>query len=239
MGNMKEMPSERFCFNKIPYLASTLIISILEFLWCAYYTCSLFYWGFENEYSKENDEWGFVFLVVANVFAFIGIAIYIVGVLKKLQYLLIPNMIVHIALIIVILFVLGYELLFLIGGASINFNITLRQKSLSGPPSHEDSDQIDLGKKVGSLAPLFAVLFVVTLGCLALASLYLYSLLCTFRIIDAHANNILLERDSEITNSSGMNTSCETKELSSVSIQEYPSPRTISSQANPSTTSPH
>uniref|UniRef100_A0A0N5BXA5 MARVEL domain-containing protein n=1 Tax=Strongyloides papillosus TaxID=174720 RepID=A0A0N5BXA5_STREA len=212
---------ETFCFSSISYLGFSFILSIIQLACFIYSTFSLLYFGLETQYSQESDEFGFSILCLSHILTIIAILLYLIGLIKRKHLLLIPNIILHLSFLILTFFVAIYCLILIIGGISININILIRKidhnvGSLSS--IMQNSDSIDVGKKLGNFKLILYIIFCIVVVCFNFQILYFCILRKCFAIV--RNGNVKLFNDSKaLTEVSDMNVSSNSnKELSSISI---------------------
>ncbi|CEF67437.1 Hypothetical protein SRAE_2000210100 [Strongyloides ratti] len=212
---------ETFCFSSISYLGFSFILSIIQFIFFIYSTISLFYFGWETQYSQESDEFGFSILCLSHILIIIAILLYIIGLVRRKHLLLIPNIILHLSFIILSFFIAIYTLILIVGGISINVNILIRKidhNSGSLSSVMQNSDNIDIGKKIGNLKPLLYITFGTIIVMFIFQLLY-FNILRKCFIIIRNANMKIFNDSKALTEISDMNVSTNSNnEISSCSI---------------------
>uniref|UniRef100_A0A913HD88 MARVEL domain-containing protein n=1 Tax=Strongyloides stercoralis TaxID=6248 RepID=A0A913HD88_STRER len=227
---------ETFCFSSISYLGFSFILSILQFIFFIYSTISLFYFGLEIQYTQEADEFGFSILCLSHILIIIAILLYIVGLVRRKHLLLIPNIILHLSFIILTFFIAIYIFILIIGGISINVNILIRKidhnaGSLSS--IMHDSDNIDIGKKVGNFKTILYLTFGIAIIFFIFQFFY-FNILRRCFIIIRNANIKIFNDSKALTEVSDMNISTNSNnEHSSCSIQVEESLRNNSTLKSP------
>uniref|UniRef100_A0A0N5A1I9 DUF996 domain-containing protein n=1 Tax=Parastrongyloides trichosuri TaxID=131310 RepID=A0A0N5A1I9_PARTI len=185
--NKKEEIAESFCFSKISYLGFSFLISSLQLIFLLYTLTSLIYYGLQTNHAKEADEFGYSLFLLANFLSLIAIILYFIGLVKRKHLILIPNIILHLSIIIITFFVAIYFMILIFGGISININVLIRtvdhDAGSTGTIMQNKSDNIVVGRRLGNFIPLMYIGFFSMVTIFVIECLYLFVIKKCFEII--------------------------------------------------------